>query len=90
MPLRPAWICGSSSSGFKRCCFSPVARRRRKGKTRHDKRSAEQGVKAKVGIRCATPEPVKAIVNKRLGPGMLFEDSLFEDSVMPDIKKKIF
>jgi DNA-binding transcriptional LysR family regulator len=49
------------------------------------KRYAEQGVKARIGIRCATPEAVKAIVSKRLGAGILFEDS-----VMPDIRKKVF
>jgi DNA-binding transcriptional LysR family regulator len=49
------------------------------------KRSADQGVKARIGIRCATPEAVKAIVRKRIGAGILFEDS-----VMPDIRKKVF
>ncbi|HWO41496.1 MAG TPA: LysR family transcriptional regulator substrate-binding protein, partial [Candidatus Eisenbacteria bacterium] len=49
------------------------------------KQSAELGVKAKVGIRCATPEAVKAMVRKRIGAGILFQDS-----VMPDIRKKIF
>jgi DNA-binding transcriptional LysR family regulator len=49
------------------------------------KRYADQGVRARIGIRCATPEAVKAIVRRRIGAGILFEDS-----VMPDIRKKVF
>ena len=49
------------------------------------KRSADQAVRARIAIRCATPEAVKAIVRKRIGAGILFEDS-----VMPDIRKKVF
>jgi DNA-binding transcriptional LysR family regulator len=49
------------------------------------KRSADNSVRARIGIRCATPEAVKAMVSKRIGVGILFEDS-----VMPDIRKKLF
>jgi DNA-binding transcriptional LysR family regulator len=49
------------------------------------KSCADQGVRARVGIRCATPEAVKAIVKKRIGAGILFEDS-----VLPDIRKRVF
>jgi DNA-binding transcriptional LysR family regulator len=44
-----------------------------------------QGVRAHVAIRCGTPEAVKAIVRKRIGVGILFADT-----VMPEIKEKIF
>jgi len=49
------------------------------------KGSTGQGVKARIGIRCATPEAVKAIVDKRMGAGILFADS-----VIPDIRKGVF
>jgi DNA-binding transcriptional LysR family regulator len=49
------------------------------------KRSAAGVVNARIGIRCATPEAVKAIVRKRMGAGILFADS-----VMPEIRKKLF
>ncbi len=49
------------------------------------KKFAHQGLTAKVAIRCSTPEAVKAIVKKGIGAGILFEDT-----VMPDIRRKVF
>jgi|SoiMethySBSTD1v2_1073268.scaffolds.fasta_scaffold176247_3 LysR family transcriptional regulator, transcriptional activator of the cysJI operon len=49
------------------------------------KRSIGHGVKAKIGIRCATPEAVKAIVKTEIAAGILFEDS-----VLPEIRKNAF
>jgi DNA-binding transcriptional LysR family regulator len=46
---------------------------------------ADQGFRAKIAIRCGTPESVKAIVKKQIGVGILFRDT-----VMPEIKKKLF
>ncbi len=44
-----------------------------------------QRSRLKIAIRCGTPEAVKAIVKKRLGVGLMFQDT-----VMPEIKKKVF
>lgn len=46
---------------------------------------ANQGLPAKIAIRCSTPEAVKAIVKKGTGVGILFADT-----VMPEIKNKVF
>jgi len=48
------------------------------------KRLGEE-VKLKIAIRCGTPEAVKALVKKGLGVGILYADS-----VMPEIRKKVF
>lgn len=49
------------------------------------KRLAPQGLRAKVAIRCATPEAVKAIVKKGIGVGILSKDT-----ITPEINEKKF
>ena len=46
---------------------------------------AHEGLKARVTIRCETPEAVKIIVSKGIGVGILFQDT-----VMPEIRKGTF
>lgn len=48
-------------------------------------RYADQGLKAKVAIRCSTPDAVKAIVKKGVGIGIVYKDV-----VNPEIKKRVF
>jgi LysR family transcriptional regulator, transcriptional activator of the cysJI operon len=49
------------------------------------KRVRHRGLRARVAIRCGTPEAVKAIVRKGIGVGILFRDT-----VIPEIRKKAF
>ncbi|HEV8344913.1 MAG TPA: LysR family transcriptional regulator [Candidatus Binatia bacterium] len=49
------------------------------------KRFVDQGLKAKVAVRCATPEAVKAIVKNGIGVGILYNDV-----VTPEIRRKVF
>ena len=44
-----------------------------------------EGLNARVTIRCETPEAVKIIVGKGIGVGILFQDT-----IMPEIKKGMF
>jgi DNA-binding transcriptional LysR family regulator len=46
---------------------------------------ANDGLKTRVTIRCETPEAVKIIVSKGMAVGILFEDS-----IMPEIRKGLF